>query len=440
MWKDSLIITLRSEGPTLLLVGLGGAAAGALLQAPILGLLLSSWCYLFYQLWALVRLRLWQESPKKHELPTAGGLWADVYANVYSRYRQGRKRKKRLAEIVKQFRSSTNALPDAAVVVDEEGKVAWYNPAAGQMLNLRGSSEVGQSIALVINDSDFDRYLETNDDERVGVEISGKDGVGTTLWVRLVPYGQSQRLLIARDISERKRMEQTRRDFVSNASHELRTPLTVVSGYLEMMVAESANGDKGLQPWSEPLTQMHRQSLRMERIIVDMLRLANLEGATNKSDFEPLNIVRLLTDALNEAEVMSDGRHQIDCDIDDELRLSGHPNEIQSVVQNLLTNAVRYTPQGGHICLSWTRAESGERVLAVQDDGIGIDPDDIPRLTERFYRADVARSRETGGTGLGLAIVKHALERHGGYLEIHSEPGQGSRFCCVFPAQDTNDD
>lgn len=435
MLKDSLKFILRAEGPALLLVVLGGAAASALLQSFSAGMLIASWCYLVYQLWAVVRLRLWQESPKKYVLPVASGLWGQVYEHAYSSYRQGRRRKKRLAEIVKEFRLSTNALPDAAIVLDDTGRVAWYNPAAGKMLGLSASRDVGEKVENLIGHGDFQRYYQADDQDLNGVEIPGLRNPEHTLWIRLVPYGHSQRLLVARDITERKRMEQSRRDFVSNASHELRTPLTVVSGYLELMLNEAAQGDTGLQAWQDPLKQMSRQSARMERIIIDMLKLAKLETSTSASDYELIDMPRLLRDAAHEAELMSEGRHTIHAEIDAELGLAGHPAEIQSVVQNLLTNAVRYTRDGGEIHLRWYQSASGERRIEVEDNGIGIAADELPRLTERFYRADVARSRETGGTGLGLAIVKHALERHGGHLEIRSREGKGSCFVCVFPAQ-----
>lgn len=271
------------------------------------------------------------------------------------------------------------------------------------------------------------------DEEYRGIEMPGLNEAEQTLWLRLIPYGRQQRLLIARDITDRKRIEQMRRDFVSNASHELRTPLTVVSGYLEMMVAEARAGDEGLAPWAEPISEMQRQAVRMESIIADMLKLARLEAAGRISEREPISMARLLRDALKEAEALSDGRHAISAQIDESLGLAGQSSELQSIVGNLLSNAVRYTPEGGRIDVRWAR-EGEARVLEVADTGIGITPRDLPRLTERFYRADIARSRETGGTGLGLAIVKHAVERHGGQLEIDSTPGRGSRFRCRFPA------
>ena len=206
----------------------------------------------------------------------------------------------------------------------------------------------------------------------------------------------------------------------------------MVSGYLEMLVAEAELPAPGLEGWAQPLREMRRQSARMESIIKDMLKLARLEASSRVAEREPIHMARLLRDATKEAQALSEGRHSIHVEVDEELGLSGQPAEIQSIVGNLLSNAVRYTPDGGEIFLRWYADDQG-RWLEVRDTGIGIDPRDLPRLTERFYRADVARSRETGGTGLGLAIVKHALERHDAVLHVQSEQGRGSRFLCQFP-------
>ncbi len=431
MNREALWLIVRTEGARIALVLITGIALGAVWATVQTGLMVALLALLGHHLMAAARLRVWQLSPKKYDLPSGNGLWREIYDGVIARYKQARKRKKRLASIVKEFRASTNALPDAAVVLDEQCRNVWFNPAASRLLGLLAKRDMGQRISNLIRHPAFQSYLREPDDGSLGVEIPGTVDAEQTLWVRLVPYGHDQRLLIARDITDRKRMEQMRRDFVSNASHELRTPLTVISGYLELMVGDAASGTESISSWADPLQQMQRQSERMEHIILDMLKLARLEGAARSADFEAIDMKRLLTDAVREARDLSDGRHQISAEIGENIRLSGMPLEIQSVVGNLLSNAVRYTPDGGKIQLRWF-AESGHPVIEVEDTGIGVSARDIPRLTERFYRADVARSRETGGTGLGLAIVKHALERHGGRLEIRSQPGQGSCFRCVF--------
>ncbi|MHA7834971.1 MAG: ATP-binding protein, partial [Algiphilus sp.] len=258
-----------------------------------------------------------------------------------------------------------------------------------------------------------------------------------TLNLRLIPYGNGQRLLIVRDVSEHQRLDRMRRDFVANASHELRTPLTVLSGYIEMMHGEAGRSDSPLASWGAPLGEMRGQLGRMEHLIGDLLKLARLESDTPAPRNAPINMHKLLQDALRQAEPLSRGAHHFDSEMDEALLLYGRESELQSIAINLLSNAVRYSPDGGTIRLEWrTATTSGGEcpLLQVRDSGIGIEADVIPRLTERFFRVDVGRSRATGGTGLGLAIVKHALEHHEAELSVESEPGEGSVFACHFPA------
>ena len=431
MNRQAVKTLLRTElGPSLSVCGFG-LVAGTVFGVPLEGLCVALVVLLLIHLTHAVRLQQWQAAPKHYDLPEGSGIWNLIYDGAIARYRQARKRKKRLAQILGEFRASTGALPDAAVVIDPVGRITWFNQAATRLLALQGSRDMGQRIANLLRHPLFLQYLHSEVDDPAGVEIPHPEDPEQTLWVRLIPYGKKQHLLIARDVTDRKRLEQMRRDFVSNASHELRTPLTVVSGYLEMLGAEAQAGKEGLAAWDAPLQEMQRQAARMERIISDMLRLARLEAAARPSEREPIHMPRLLQDSVKMAEALSDGKHEIVAEIDESLKLRGQPSEIQSVAANLLSNAVRYTPEGGRICLRWVRRQ-GKRVLEVEDTGIGVSARDLPRLTERFYRADVARSRETGGTGLGLAIVKHALERHGARLEVQSTPGVGSCFRCSF--------
>lgn len=227
------------------------------------------------------------------------------------------------------------------------------------------------------------------------------------------------------------RLEQTRRDFVSNASHELRTPLTVLRGYLDM-IHEDAIAGKGLKPWQKPLGDMVQQSIRMEDIVNDMLTLARLESESARAEAERVDVPALIERLARQADSLSGGRHHIRLDITPGLYLGGQANELQSVFSNLITNAVQHTPAGSKINVSWAPCAQGAR-FAVSDNGPGIPASEIPRLTERFYRVDVGRSRASGGTGLGLAIVKHALERHDSALEVESAAGAGATFSCVFP-------
>ena len=424
---------LRTEGPRTAGAVLAGLIVGWLIGFPVWGLLGAVSGLLGFHLWQASRLLAWSQAPKKYELPSGSGIWEEVFNSAYTRYKQARKRKKRLAGMLSEFRASTGALPDAAVVLDATGQIAWYNNAAGSMLGFRASKDLGQRVSNLLRHPTFNRYFCSEDADRNGVEMPSPVDSESTLWVRLIPYGQNQILLIARDITDVKRLEQTRRDFVANASHELRTPLTVVRGYLDMMGEESADGGP-LAPWQAPLKEMRRQAARMQQIIADLLKLANLEASSSPNNVESVDMPSLLRAALEELEALSGGEHRVSAEIVDGLHVTGSQSELYSVITNLLSNALRYTPPGGEVTVSWR--ESGSRaVLIVHDSGIGIAARDIPRLTERFYRADVARSRETGGTGLGLAIVKHALERHEARLHIESQVGKGSTFRCEFPAR-----
>lgn len=412
---------------------LGGTLFGALFGHWVIGLALGALVLLGIHLWYAWNLLVWLDAPKKADLPDGEGIWRLIYDLSIDRYRQARKRKRRLGRIVKEFRASTTALPDAAVVLDEDSQIVWFNQAANELLGLRSGQDTGQRIINLIRHPEFFEYFNQTENAENGVEISAPNDPERTLWVRMIRYGHGQCLLIARDVTERKQTEQSRRDFVANASHELRTPLTVLRGYLDMMASESRRAEE-LRPWADPIGEMLRQATRMNQIIADLLKLANLEGRGSAHGAgEEVNMPALIGAAMEEAEVLSAGRHRLSAVVDEGLHLQGNISDMQSVVANLLSNALRYTPADGLIELRWESSGTAA-VLSVRDSGIGIASQDIPRLTERFYRADEARSRNTGGTGLGLAIVKHALESHHARLQIISAPGKGSEFRCEFPS------
>jgi two-component system phosphate regulon sensor histidine kinase PhoR len=263
------------------------------------------------------------------------------------------------------------------------------------------------------------------------VEASSPVNADTILNFRLIPYGNGQRLLIVRDVSERRRLETARRDFVANASHELRTPLTVLRGYLDLIEPDAREG-RPLAAWRQPFHEMRVQATRMETLIADLLKLARLESEVVLSRQDLLDVPAMIQRVAEEARALSQSRHRIDLDVQKDIRLFGRESEMQSIFTNLVANAVQYTPDGGIVNLRWWADEQGAH-FSVADSGIGIAEKDLPRLTERFYRVDVSRSRASGGTGLGLSIVKHALEHHEGRLQVESEPGVGSTFTCHFP-------
>ena len=405
-----------------------GALAGWFVDRTVEGLAVALALSLARHLYYLAALRNWADQPKRTELPEPGGTWSEVYERLLDLQRSNRKRKKRLAAMLAQFQASAEALPDGAVVTEARGEILWFNTAARALLGLRTPQDAGQRLVNLLRHPDFTEYFERGAFERE-VEIPSPVNHATTLSLRVVPYGDNQRLLMIRDVSELHRLERVRRDFVANASHELRTPLTVLRGYIEMMLPEA---QRGLAGWRAPLTEMHAQAVRMEALVRDLLKLASLEGETAATRQDVLDAAGLIGHALVEARGLSKGRHRIEASIDPTLMLYGRETEAESIFTNLVSNAVQYTGAGGRIEVRWEAGGDGARFV-VADTGIGVALEDIPRLTERFYRVDEGRSRASGGTGLGLSIVKHALERHEGRLEIQSRLGAGSTFSCRFP-------
>lgn len=425
-------VVWRREALLLLCWLAAGCIAGAVSGAFFLCLLLAVSLYLAMQLLYAWQLHRWLLSGSRQ--PSEGiGIWREIFVEL-QRLKQGnRRRKKQLNDIVHEFQASTAALPDGAVVLDRHGRIAWFNQAAAALLALRSPQDIGQRIVNLLRTPGMSEYIDQGAEQIGEMEIPAPGNDEVTVLLRLIPYGNNQRLLIARDISEQKQTDAMRRDFVANASHELRTPLTVLRGYLEMMQDESG-GQGELSPWRDPVTEMAGQARRMDRIIDDLLKLARLEseGMQEKQDrIDMAGLIRAQVDNLRGAD---DAAHRYSLDMDESLGLFGRLGELESVVANLVANAAQYTEAGARIRIGWRRDEQGA-CLSVSDDGIGIEADDIPRLTERFYRVDPGRSATTGGTGLGLAIVKHCLEHHEAELAITSEPGEGSTFACRFPTQ-----
>ena len=415
---------------------LAGVTAGALLLlaaglqsgTPALFLSLGLSLYLAWQLRQLYRLSLWLAHPKRHAPPVGRGVWREIVHTVDALRSRDRKRKRKLERMLAGFRESTNALPDATVVLNARDEVQWWNRAAGQLLGLKRKRGKGLPVVTVMRDPVFESYLRRGD-FRHSLQIPAPVSDALRLEVRIVPYGKGKRLLQARDITRLLQLETVRRDFVANVSHEMRTPLTVVHGYLESM-----EGALGGMPgrWGKVIRQMQQQTGRMQRIVEDLLLLSRLEQAPATPRQEPMDVPSLIRRLHAEALALSGGQHRITLRLDAGLWLDGTVTEIESAFNNLVVNALRYTPAGGAIELEWGRLD-GAPAFSVRDAGIGIAAEHLPRLSERFYRVDVGRSRQSGGTGLGLAIVKHVLMRHGGRLEIESEPGRGSLFRCRFP-------
>ncbi len=390
--------------------------------------------------WHLVHLAQlldWLEGPLESPLPRGRGAWEIAFAGLHRRARIRLGQQQALAERLERFVNAFQALPDGVIAFDRNRHISWINERAEAHFALSAASDRGQALTNLIRHPDFVNYLDAG---RYSEPLIYRDGrvAGLTLMLQVIAYAEDQNLLVSRDISQIERIETMRSDFIANVSHELKTPLTVVAGFSEMLAddfeAYSASEIKHY------LALICEQNARMQRLIKDLLTLSSLESAASASSEETIALAPMLHSVLAEAQALSAGRHELTLTVDAPSTLVGCANELRSAFSNLAGNAVRYTPAGGKVGLHWRvqrgrdgRIEAAEFV--VSDTGIGIAAQHLPRLTERFYRVDRGRSRETGGTGLGLAIVKHVLTRHQATLEIDSEPGKGSRFTARFPAR-----
>jgi len=355
------------------------------------------------------------------------GIWGDIYYHLWKIKKTEKKRKKKLSRMVDQFRKSTDALPDAAVVLGEHAEIEWSNKAAREVLGLK-KSDKGQRIPNLIRAPQFIEYLKSYD-YRQKICIASPVNDGIILQISIVPYGAGLRLLLAQDVTQIKNMERMRTDFVANVSHELRTPLTVLKGYLETLLEM----DNVPASYARSFANMATQTERMQNLVDDLLLLARLETKAKKAEIVVMR--DLLSQICKESDLLEKDERRIELSMATDVNLLGDAQELQSAFTNLLVNALKYSPATSPVKVSWQQNPDGSLCLAVEDFGEGIAPADIPRITERFYRADVKRGHKISGTGLGLAIVKHVLVRHDAKLEVDSELGKGSRFRCIFPAQ-----
>jgi two-component system phosphate regulon sensor histidine kinase PhoR len=382
------------------------------------------------RLWQEFRLARWLENPDEVIPPEATGTWGDIFYRLDKLQRRQKASRGELTSALEQFEHAAQAVPDAMIILNQSEQIVWCNPASRKYMGLDCERDRGQFIRYLMRQAHFLEFLDAVDYAR---RLVCKSPVNReiTLSLQLVPFGESQKLLVARDITDLERVDAMRRDFIANVSHELRTPLTVVGGFVETLA------DAPALPASESrryFDLMLDHTRRMQRLLDDLLILSRLESEDHGLKDEAVNAPELVRALAAEAESLSRGRHRIHLDLVSDVWIKGNLQEIRSALGNLVSNAVRYTPDGGDITLAW-REREGDGVFAVTDTGEGIAAEHIPRLTERFYRVDRSRSRETGGTGLGLAIVKHVLTRHGARLDIQSIPGKGSTFSAIFPAQ-----
>ena len=356
------------------------------------------------------------------------GIWQQILSKFRYEHEKAARRKKSYSQLLREIRKSTNAMPDGAVILNQDNEIINCNRAAKELAGLKRKKDRGQRVDNILRAPELTRLLHSGKKDD-SAEIASPLFDGRWLIWRVVPYGADLKLLLMRDITERIRLSKMRRDFVANASHELRSPLTVITGYLDAL----ADDDEVPASWSKPVAQMQVQARRMLHILGELLELSRLESADKAAAEEPVDVGA----QLEETKQAFAGHADIASIVirnESTARLRGSAAEIETVIVNLLSNAIRFTPEDGEIVITW-RSDRDGADLIVSDTGEGIDPEFIPRLTERFFRIDKGRSREGGGTGLGLAIVKHVLARHDAQLAIESEPGSGSIFRCHFPAE-----
>ncbi len=370
------------------------------------------------------------------EPPALSGIWEDIAYRIFRIQKRSRQRKKRLTKMLRSYQTSTNSFPDASVVIDQNGHIVWFNTSARELLGFK-STDIHSHIGNLVRNSEFAHYLRANRYDEP-LEIISPIDENSTLDVRVVPYAGEQRLLLFRNITHIKRLLTVRQDFVANVSHELKTPLTIILGYLENFTDLDPENVDDMQQVIQQMAKVDIAAKRMQAIVDDLLLLSQLDTkqAIPIENCQSVSVMPLIESVINEASELSKN-HTISNHITKNIIIYGKEQEIYSIFSNLINNAVRHTPANTHIDIQLELDSDGAHFF-IQDNGPGIPPEHVSRLTERFYRADYGRARKQGGTGLGLAIVKHALRRLEGDIEIKSQHNQGSQFICHIPLKRIN--
>ncbi len=388
--------------------------------------------YLFKYIAWLQQLNIWFKNPVLKDIPEGSGAWEDIFSSLMQYERNNLANQAQLSSALERFNLTANTIPDGLVILSPSNEIEWCTPNAEKQLGLNISTDKNLPIVNLIRDSQFIAYLYS---ETYGepFKLKSWQNPEVVFEIQLIPFESKQKLLICRDMTQLEKVDVMRRDFIANVSHELRTPLTVVAGFLETLSDMEGAVPDAIKTY---FAMMQEQTGRMRRIIEDLLTLSTIESNTEAPEEHEIDMANLLKGLQSDAQGLSQSlyktKHKIHLEIDPMLNLNGAHDELHSAFSNLVSNAVRYTPKGGAIFINW-RLINEQAIFTVRDTGIGIEQQHIDRLTERFYRVDRGRSRETGGTGLGLSIVKHILIRHQAKLEISSEIGKGSTFSVVFP-------
>lgn len=377
------------------------------------------------------RLTRWLWGSRAILPPSGRGVWTDIFDGIYTTLRRNQVRRRSLTTLIRRFRQASEAMPDAAVVLNEDGTVTWANKLAQLYLGLQWPADSGIRVTNLIRHPHFVKFFKDRDFSQA-ITMHSPVHNSRDLEVRIMPYADNQYLLIARDVTQLNKLERMRKDFVANVSHELKTPLTVMQGYLEMLEQPETVPGKYL---NKAIYDMQSQTVRMQKMVNQLLELSRIESSAPETFTDVVKVANLIHSCVHDVEILNDSKqHQITLDIDDSLQVYGSDEKLRAAVMNLVTNAIKYTPGPGKIHLTWQRTHKSAE-FKVCDNGPGIDPIHQSRLTERFYRVDADRNSSTGGTGLGLSIVKHALESHRTRLEIESKPDQGSCFSFSIPPE-----
>ncbi len=424
--------TWRTELKRLLVLLASTGLVGYLLGDIVFIWFLTLAAYVALNIFQLRRLYRWltrDHRSNRSDPPESFGLWGDIFDGIYRLQKQERKASEYLENIVNKAQESSAALEMAVIMIDKKDNLDWWNRASEDLLGLKYPGDKSQSITNLIRDPRFAEYF-TSENYDQPLQMNAPGDSTRILEFQIALFGEHERLMIVRDITQLHRLELMRKDFVGNVSHELGTPITVIKGYLEAILDNMEGMDV---KWQKPMQQMHQQSIRMENIVKDLLLLSSLETKTIAKQQDEVSLHRLLSEIKNDTlHVFEKKQHDFIVDCRQDLQIRGDRGELYSAFSNLASNAAKYTAARGTLIFKAGFSENSFDIEFI-DNGIGIEDQHLPRLTERFYRVDVSRSSETGGTGLGLAIVKHILARHDAELIVHSAVGQGSRFICKFP-------
>jgi two-component system, OmpR family, phosphate regulon sensor histidine kinase PhoR len=427
-----LLKGFSTELQRIILLCLSGFVLGLITDQMGWSLLLSCSLYIGWMLLKMHQLNRWLIDANQNETPEASGIWSIIFDNIYQLQRHQKQEKEKLQAVIKRVQEISSALKDGIIILNQKGQLDFWNPAAHRMLGF-STKDQGQSVINFLRHPKFVSYFEEGKYEEP-LELPSPRFSSKHLQFQITPFGNAEKLIVVRDVTQLHNLEKMRQDFVANVSHELRTPLTVINGYVETLADNNSNPQ-----WNKPLQQMLQQGQRMSLLINDLLVLSKLETTEAGQNQKPINIEQLLTAVKAETDVLAQEKQQtlnLVCNNTNKpLLYSGNEKELHSAFSNLVINAIKYTQKDGRITiLLWQDLQ--HFYVSVTDNGPGIDAQHLPRLTERFYRVDASRNSETGGTGLGLAIVKHVLLRHYAELKITSELGKGSSFTCVFGLQD----